>query len=58
MEKFKIKVWWYELYGNTVEIEAKDLEGARELVLKDISDYLDGDKTFCDFGEMGIDGID
>ena len=55
MANFHVGIWWYELHGDTVTVEADSMEEAQKKVSDNIKDYTDSNNTFCSFGEMGID---
>ena len=57
MKKFKVPVWWQELHGGNIVVEATNEDEAYDIVSKSLGNMI-GDiegETFCDFAEMGID---
>ena len=57
MKKFLVPVYWYELHGSRVIIEANNEEEAIKKVSNSLTNMIgdiEGD-TFSDFGECGID---
>lgn len=57
MKKFEIPVWWYELHGGKINIDAPSKDKAIGTVNGSLSNMIgniEGD-TFSDFGDMGID---
>lgn len=60
MKKFEVPVWWYELHGGNITVEAKTAEDAINKVGASLENMV-GDitgETFSAFGESGIDDED
>lgn len=59
MPKYEVGIWWYELHGDTIEVEAENEEKAKEKARETVEHLGDHGYNFSDtYSDKGKCGVD